>query len=421
MCAETVTHLDGEARGLNAFHGIGRRRLIAILMVTLSLRGTITCVGPLLKDIQSHFHLTGTAAGLLTSLPLFAFGFLSPYAAPVARRLGMEQAVFMSMLLLIAGMGLRYLDGAVWLYLGTALIGCGIAFNNVLLPGLLRRDFPAQVTVVTAMFTMMLVICGGLGSGIAIPLAEWGGWRFSLVSWVIPAVLALVIWAPQLRAQSAPVTLERQASMWNKPLAWQVSLFMACQSTAFFVMVAWFPSMMYDLQGISAARSGVILFIYQIFVLGSVMATPVFIHRMRDQRSIGVALSAMILLGYLGLYLDTAHALGWMIVMGIGAGGCLVLAITLFSLRVETATQSVALSGMAQAVGYSMAAVTPIFIGFIHDITHRWTLALLLMISLSVLQLVLGYLAGRPLQIAVSAAVARQPAARSNRGSSSAG
>jgi len=383
----------------HAGRGAGLVRLLAVLMVALNLRGAITCVGPLLKEIQAHFGLSGSAAGLLTSLPLFAFALLSPYAAPLARRLGMEQSIFLSLLLLLVGMGLRYVDGAAWLYLGTTLIGCGIAFNNVLLPGLLRRDFPAQIALVTALFTMVMVTFGGLGSGIAIPLADWGGWRMSLVSWALPAIVALAIWAPQLRAHSAPVATARQQSMWNSALAWQVSLFMACQSTAFYVMVAWFPSMMLDLEGTSAARSGVILFIYQIFVLGSVMITPLFIHRMRDQRGIAVVLSGMILLGYLGLYLDAGHALAWMIVMGLGAGGSLVLAITLFSLRVESATQSVALSGMAQAVGYMMAAVTPIFIGFLHDVAHQWTIALLLMIGLSVTQLTMGYLAGRPLTV----------------------
>jgi CP family cyanate transporter-like MFS transporter len=313
----------------------------------------------------------------------------------VARRLGMEQAIFLSMLLLVAGMGLRYLDGALWLYVGTACIGCGIAVNNVLLPGLLRRDFPEQITLVTAVFTMVLVTCGGLGSGIAIPLANWGGWRFSLVSWAMPALMAIAIWLPQLRAHSAPASTAPVAPVWNQPLAWQVSLFMACQSTAFYVMIAWFPSMMHDLQGISAARSGVILFIYQIFVLGSVMITPVFIHRMQDQRAIAVALSSLILLGYLGLYVDAAHALAWMIVMGMGAGGSLVLSITLFSLRARTAPQSVALSGMAQSVGYTMAALTPIFIGFLHDLTQQWSLALLLMMALASLQLAMGYLSGR--------------------------
>lgn len=384
---------------LHALRGRGLTRLLAILLVALNLRGAITCVGPLLKDIQAHFGLNATAAGLLTSLPLFAFGFLSPYAAPLARRLGMEQAVFLSMLLLLAGLGLRYVDGTAWLYLGTALIGGGIAFNNVLLPGLLRRDFPSQVALVTALFTMVMVVCGGLGSGVAIPLAEWGGWRASLIAWAVPAVLAIAIWMPQLRAHSAPARVGPRSSLWNQPLAWQVSLFMACQSTAFYVMIAWFPSMMHDLVGISGARSGAILFIYQICVLASVMVAPLFIHRMRDQRLIGVVLSSLILLGYAGLYLDASHALAWMIVMGLGAGGSLVLAITLFSLRVDSAAQSVALSGMAQAVGYLVAAVTPIFIGFLHDLTQQWKVALLLMIGVALLQLMVGYLAGRPLKI----------------------
>ena len=292
------------AKELHPFRGNGLLRLLAVLVVTLSMRGAITCVGPLLKTIQAQFGLSGMAAGLLTSLPLFAFGFLSPCAAPLARKLGMEQAVFISILLLLAGLGVRYLDGMMFLFLGTVFIGCGIAFNNVLLPGLLRREFPAQLPLVTALFTMVLVTCGGLGSGIAIPLADWHGWRFSLVSWIVPALLGLIIWLPQLREHSRPQQrTEARPRVWNRSLAWQVSLFMACQSTAFYVMIAWFPSMMSDMQGISAARSGAILFIYQIFVLASVMLTPFFIHRLRDQRVLGATLGFLVLraiAGYTG-------------------------------------------------------------------------------------------------------------------------
>jgi hypothetical protein len=63
-----------------------------------------------------------------------------------------------------------------------------------------------------------------------------------------------------------------------------------------------------------------------------------------------------------------------------------------------------ALSGMAQAVGYSMAAVAPILIGLVHDLTGRWTVPLLLMIAVAMLQLAMGVLAGRSLTIR------RQPA-----------
>jgi CP family cyanate transporter-like MFS transporter len=385
---------------LRVSRGPGLFKLLAILIITLNLRGAITSVGPLLQEIQTQFGLGGAAAGLLTSLPLFAFGFLSPYAATLARRLGMEMAIFVSLLLLVAGLGLRWIDGTAWLYLGTAFIGCGIAFNNVLLPALLRRDFAAQLTLVTALFTMVLVTCGGLGSGIAIPMAEWGGWRFSLAWWLIPALLAVFVWAPQLRARSRPVVPPQlRVRMWNQSLAWQVSLFMGFQSTAFYVMIAWFPSMMFDLEGITAKRAGTILFIYQIFVLGSVMVTPLFIQRLRDQRWIGPALSSMILLAFLGLYLHPESALIWMILIGMGAGGSLELAITLFSLRAATVDDSVALSGMAQAIGYTMAAVVPIVIGFIHDLTHSWEVPLLLMIMLAMLQLAMGYLSGRQLTV----------------------
>jgi CP family cyanate transporter-like MFS transporter len=257
---------------------------------------------------------------------------------------------------------------------------------------------------------MVLVTCGGLGSGIAIPMAEWGGWRFSLAWWLIPALLALFLWTPQLRAHSHPVAApQNRVRMWDQPVAWQVSLFMGCQSTAFYVMIAWFPSMMLDLEGISAKRSGTILFIYQIFVLVSVMVTPLFIQRLRDQRLIGPVLSAIILLGYIGLYLDPGNALLWMILMGMGAGGSLVLSITLFSLRAATADDSVGLSGMAQAIGYTMAAVVPIVIGFIHDLTQGWELPLLLMIALAVMQLAMGYLSGR--QLTIHGAAAAKPSA----------
>jgi CP family cyanate transporter-like MFS transporter len=396
----------------------GRVRLLAILLVTLNLRGAITCVGPLLADLQARFGLDGTAAGLLTSLPLLAFGFLSPYAAPLGRRLGMEMAILVSMLLLVAGLGIRYFDGTLWLYLGTALIGCGIAFNNVLLPGLLRRDFADRVTFVTALFTMVLVTCGALGSGIAIPLAEWGGTRWALVFWIIPAVFGVLVWLPQLQRRSNPAAPASSrisqsnahprgsVTMWKQPIAWQVSLFMACQSTAFYVMVAWFPSMMLEVTATSPARSGTILFIYQMFVLASVMVTPLFIQRQRDQRIIGPVLSALILLAFVGLYFDPGHALAWTIVMGSGAGGSLVLAITLFSLRSASADDSVALSGMAQAIAYTMAAALPVLVGFLHDVTQQWTLPLLLMVALAAVQMLVGYLAGRPLTVAP----ARSPA-----------
>jgi CP family cyanate transporter-like MFS transporter len=174
---------------------------------------------------------------------------------------------------------------------------------------------------------------------------------------------------------------------------------MATQSTAFYVIIAWLPRMLNDLEGISPAQSGWILFVYQIFVLLSVMVTPVFIHRLPDQRWIAVACSVLMMAAFGGILLDTHRAMFWMIVMGLGAGGSLVLSMTLFGLRVSTAAQSVSLSGMAQSIGYTMSALMPILIGYIYDHTHMWVLPLLIMLAIGIAQMVSGYLAGRPLTI----------------------
>jgi CP family cyanate transporter-like MFS transporter len=263
---------------------------------------------------------------------------------------------------------------------------------------LLRRDFPQSLAIVTALFTFMLVISGGLGSALAYPLAQWADWRFSLASWGIPALVALLVWLPWLRKHTDPEPRSPEAEpagIWRSALAWQVSLFMACQSTAFFVMIAWFPSMMSDLQRIDAARSGWILFLYQIAVMVAVLAVPVLIRRTPDQRWIGAACGSLIVLGYGGLLLDSIHVTAWMLLMGLGAGGSLVLAMTLFGLRTSSTPKAVALSGMAQTVGYLMAALTPILVGVIHDATEAWSVPLLLMIGITLLQTGSGYLSGR--------------------------
>jgi cyanate permease len=47
-------------------------------------------------------------------------------------------------------------------------------------------------------------------------------------------VLALIDWASQLPDHDRPqAQAETRPLLWNQPLVWQVSLFMACQSTVF--------------------------------------------------------------------------------------------------------------------------------------------------------------------------------------------
>jgi CP family cyanate transporter-like MFS transporter len=68
----------------------------------------------------------------------------------------MERSLFVALLLICAGIGIRSLPSAALLFIGTAVIGCGIALGNVLLPGLIKRDFPGQVARLTGAYSLTM-------------------------------------------------------------------------------------------------------------------------------------------------------------------------------------------------------------------------------------------------------------------------
>ncbi|HBB1076617.1 TPA: CynX/NimT family MFS transporter [Escherichia coli] len=152
--------------------GKNRIFLIAgILMIATTLRVTFTGAAPLLDTIRSAYSLTTAQTGLLTTLPLLAFALISPLAAPVARRFGMERSLFAALLLICAGIAIRSLPSPYLLFGGTAVIGGGIALGNVLLPGLIKRDFPHSVARLTGAYSLTMGAAAALGSAMVVPLA----------------------------------------------------------------------------------------------------------------------------------------------------------------------------------------------------------------------------------------------------------
>lgn len=127
-----------------------------ILFIAVNLRLPFTSIAPVLPLIQSDFGLSSSAVGLLTSLPLLAFAAFSPLSAPVARKFGLERTLFAALTIISLGILLRS-TGSVWtLYVGTILIGTGIALGNVLLPGLVKRDLSANVASMTGAYSITM-------------------------------------------------------------------------------------------------------------------------------------------------------------------------------------------------------------------------------------------------------------------------
>ncbi|HFJ4332424.1 CynX/NimT family MFS transporter [Serratia liquefaciens] len=374
-----------------------------IMLVAANLRAALTSVGPLLEQIQQQLMLSATSAGLLNSLPLILFAVLSPVTPGLAKRIGIERTLGMALLLLVIGILLRSMPQTGMLWLGSILIGAAIAFANVVLPTLVKRDFPSRAAAMIAAYAAVMSLVAATASGLAVPLAALNnlGWRFSLLCWSLPALLALIVWLPQLRrspALTASHALQTQPvsarSPWRSALGWQVALFMGLQSITFYTIIGWFSAFAAS-HGTSPQQAGFELFIYQVVAIAANFVMVFILPRARDQRAIALCSSLLIFIGVAGMLLLPGYSLVWLIFAGLGAGSSLVLALSFFGLRSSHHHQATQLSGMAQSVGYLLAALGPTLFGLLHDLTQGWRLPLMVLLCLTLLQMLFGMLAGR--------------------------
>ena len=374
--------------------------LAGILLIAVNLRAAITSVGPVISDIRTDLDIGGATASVLVSLPLVAFAVVSPLAPALARRIGIERALGAALAVLGGAIVLRSLPSTWALWTGTAGLGIAIAVINVLLPSLVKREYPDRIGQVTGLYSSVQGAAAALASGFAVPLAGTSqhGWRLALGVWAGLALIALAVFLPQLRRRTVPPEATsaavRHRSPWGSVLGWQVTLFMGTQSTVYYTLITWWPSVE-QAHGTSAAASGWHLFALQVAGLLANLATARLIPRRADQRLLIGGAAVLVAAGIAGQLAFPAASLLWIVLAGAGGGANIVLALSLFGLRTRDHHQAAALSGMAQSVGYALAAAGPVLLGALHDATGSWTAPLVVLLGVIVVQVAAGVPAGR--------------------------
>ncbi len=376
-----------------------------ILALAVNLRSMITGLPPLFPELGSTLHISAAGLAILAATPVLCFGLFSGTGAPLSRRYGEERVLASALVLLAAGMLLRSLAPGALLFPGTIIASTGIALMNVLLPSLVKRRMPDRAGLIIGLYLLALSVGAITASALAVPVynaAGGGPWavRLTLGLWAGPAVIALVIWLPQVRYRTVPEGsgAPRAAgalAMRRHALAWQITLFMGLQSLSYYAAISWFPTMFRD-RGASAGYAGTLLALLNLGNAVTALAVPVLAQRLRDQRQLAVVAMAVTAAGLAGAgFAPIGVAPEFMLLLGFGQGATLALSIYFTMARAPDPGTAASLSAFVQGIGYLIASLGPLLIGLLHTATGGWSAPLAVLLGIAVLELITGWLSGR--------------------------
>jgi CP family cyanate transporter-like MFS transporter len=383
----------------------GALLIAGVCALAVNMRAAITGLPPVFPELRAAGVPAAAEAGL-AAVPVLCFAVFSPVAPVLARRIGEERVLGLGLVLLPAGLLLRTLAPDVLLFPGTILASGAIALLNVLLPSLIRRRRPDAVGVLIGVYLVVLiggavvaavvavpvfhaVAAGPAGTGVAV--------RVTYGMWALPAVVALLVWLPELRFRTVPEAGGRGGvfAVARHALAWQVMAFMGLQSLTYYATLSWFPSLFRD-HGISAVAAGNLLALMNAGNAVTALVVPVLAQRRTDQRVLAAASVGAIVVGLAGSAFGPAGAAaGFVALLGLGQGAAFGLSVFFFTARAADGSTAAALSGFAQGGGYLVAAAGPLLVGLLRSVTGGWTVPVIVLLGFAGGQLISGLLAGR--------------------------
>lgn len=374
--------------GLIKKNNINWLLFIGILLIGANLRAPITSVGVALPNIKTDLHLTNWSVSFITIIPLLSFSIISLFASKTSNKLGIERTIFYALVIIFIGTLLRSLPHASWLYVGTILIGVGIAFGNVLAPAVIKAKFPLRIGIMTGYYTVVMNIVGSISSYTTAPVVKMFNYNTALVLISIVTLITIIVWSFQLNKKQDTVSSVKNTNIniWKSSISWKITLLMGGQSLIFYSLINWLPEYLSD-YGISISLSGMYLAILQIAIIPLTFVTPIWATRMHSQVLLTFITGFIFVIGILTMMFYPQIAIISIILLGIANGLSFGLVNTFFSLKTEESTTAAKLSGMSQSVGYLFAAIGPLLFGSLHDATDSWipSLLILLITSLSIM------------------------------------
>lgn len=374
--------------------------LFCIILMAANLRAPITAVGPVIPEMTEALRLTPALVGLITAIPLICFSLFSAFMPRLSGMIGLERILLFSLGILALGTFIRSAGNIPFLLAGSAFIGIAITIGNVLMPALIKRRFPDKTGLVTGIYLVSMNLASAIAVGYSIRLGKIGGlgWRGSIGIWGVLALVTFFCWLPMTGKNgltAAPSGRKTIRAIWKSRLAWQISVFMGLQSIIFYVFTAWLPAVLQS-WGMDPDRSGWILSYMQMGQVPMMIIGPLLADKMKNQAALIWFTFILLMTGLLLIIVfKTTYIIMATVLVGIAIGLAFSLATIFFILRTKHVTESAALSGMSQSVGYFEAAVGPPLFGALYGWTNSWDLPFLLLVIAAVLLLITGLYAAQ--------------------------
>ncbi|MQA94733.1 MAG: MFS transporter [Streptosporangiales bacterium] len=390
----------------------------AIVLAALNLRTAVTSIGPLLGEVQAALGMSGTLAGVLTTLPVLCFAAFGALTPILARRFGEHPVLLCALFAITAGIAVRPLVGsAIPFLLVSAFALAGGAAGNVLIPTLVKRHFPHRVGALTTAYTTAMAAGTTLVAAGTGPVERMSGdWRLGLGVWAAFGVVAVLPWLALLRHRAstpygtagagAPGTADAPGETRTVPAtiglrgllhsrtAWLIAGYFGTQSTVAYILFGWYAEILKS-AGFSPSAAGLLLAVLTAMGVPVNLLVPLLIAKAGGVRVWMIVLGLSYLGGFGGLALaPTAATWLWTLLIGFGMG-TFPLALMLFALRARTAEGTAALSAFTQSLGYLVAGAGPLLVGVLFEATGGWAAPFALIFATVLTQLAIGWFAGR--------------------------
>ncbi|MDH2207588.1 MULTISPECIES: CynX/NimT family MFS transporter [Empedobacter] len=378
--------------------------IAVVILVSTNLRAPITAVSPILDEMKSVLKIDNFQASLLTSIPLFVFAFCSILVSKATAKINIRHGLIYSLIILTIGIYVRIYGNISMLYIGSLLIGLGICIGNVLTPAYIKNTFPTKIGIMTGIFSVSMSLIAALASGLSIAIGNWTnlGWKGSLGVWIIAAIAALIIVCiDSLKNKTATQQKTVQSedvkfNIFKSKQAWNISIFMGLQSLIYYCLVALLPTLLIDF-GMTKTNAGWVFSVLQLAMLPAMLVSPILASRMKNPKIMIYITSALYFIGIITLLIFKAKfSYLSAILIGIAGGFAFSLSILFFSLKTKTMVGTIKISGMAQSVGYLIAAFGPPIFGKLYDIESTWSYSLYFLMFCMIILTFFGIKASQP-------------------------